>query len=47
MALGVPEMTQLELSVMPFGSEGELLHDVGAPLPLTMVGGSAFMVWLR
>ena len=43
-AFGVPEMTHVELSVRPDGSDGELLHDVGSPLPLTVVGGRAFMV---
>ena len=31
-------MTHVELSVMPEGSDGELLHEVGNPLPLTIVG---------
>ena len=44
MAFGVPEMTHVELSVIPEGSDGELLHEVGIPLPLTIVGWSAFMV---
>lgn len=46
-AFGVPETTQPELSVKPDGSDGELLHEVGNPLPLTIVGESEFMVWLR
>ena len=37
-------MTQLELRVIPEGSEGELLHDVGKPPPEKVIGVTAFIV---
>jgi hypothetical protein len=32
--VGVPVITQVELRNRPAGGDGELLHDVGIPLPL-------------
>ena len=43
-ALGVPEMTQLELRIKPDGSEGESLHDVGKPPPKKEMGVTGLMV---